>query len=127
MTHHIVKISKPDRINNEQTYRCTAKFNCDNFTDDVCCLVDRLSIDLDSMTQNFDINLENILYVQIFLRGFADSVNVTDKFDVLRGRLVENYNDFHWQLGGQINHQPCSYRAARVIRCTELDSAVSSF
>ena len=48
-------------------------------------------------------------------------------FDVLRGRLLGNHNDFHWQLGGQINHQPCSYKAARVIRCTELDSAVSSF
>ena len=46
---------------------------------------------------------------------------------VLRGRLLGNHNDFHWQLGGQINHQPCSYKAARVIRCTELDSAVSSF
>ena len=54
-------------------------------------------------------------------------VRLTDKFDVLRGRLVGNHNDFHWQLGGQINHQPCSYKAARVIRCTELDSAVSSF
>ena len=37
-----------------------------------------------------------------------------DKFDVLRGRLLGNHNDFHWQLGGQINHQPCSYKAARV-------------
>ena len=53
--------------------------------------------------------------------------STTDKFDVLRGRLLGNHNDFHWQLGGQINHQPCSYKAARVIRCTELDSAVSSF
>ena len=50
---------------------------------------------------------------------------ITDKFDVLRGRLLGNHNDFHWQLGGQINHQPCSYKAARVTRCTELDSAVS--
>ena len=30
----------------------------------------------------------------------------TDKFDVLRSRLLGNHNDFHWQLGGQINHQP---------------------
>ena len=52
---------------------------------------------------------------------------LADKFDVLRGRLLGNHNDFHWQLGDQINHQPCSYKAARVIRCTELDSAVSSF
>ena len=52
---------------------------------------------------------------------------LTDKFDVLRDRLLGNHKDFHWQLGGQINHQPCSYKAARVIRCTELDSAVSSF
>ena len=58
-----------------------------------------------------------------------DRINgfLSDKFDVLRGRLLGNHNDFHWQLGGQINHQPCSYKAARVIRCTELDSAVSSF
>ena len=48
----------------------------------------------------------------------------TDKFDVLRGRLLGNHNHFHWQLGGQINHQPCSYKAARVTRCTELDCAV---
>ena len=47
--------------------------------------------------------------------------NITDKFDVLRGRLLGNHNDFHWQLGGQINHQPCRYKAARVIRCTELE------
>ena len=51
----------------------------------------------------------------------------TDKFDVLRGRLLGNHNDFHWQLDGQINHQPCSYKAARFIKCTELDSDVSSF
>ena len=35
---------------------------------------------------------------------------ITDKFDVLRGRLLGNHNDFHWQLGGQINHQPCGSR-----------------
>ena len=57
----------------------------------------------------------------------SDSGILTDKFDVLRGRLLGNHNDFHWQLGGQINHQLCSYKAVRVRRCTELDSAVSSF
>ena len=41
---------------------------------------------------------------------------ITEKFDVLRGRLLGNHNDVHWQLGGQINHQPCSCKAARVIR-----------
>ena len=46
----------------------------------------------------------------------ANAACITDKFDVLRGRLLGNHNDFHWQLGGQINHQPCSYKAARVIR-----------
>ena len=56
-----------------------------------------------------------------------DNELVTEKFDVLRDRLLGNHNDFHWQLGGQINHQPCSCKAAQVIRCTELDSAVSSF
>ena len=25
---------------------------------------------------------------------------ITDKFDVLRSRLLGNHNDFHWQLGG---------------------------
>ena len=54
-------------------------------------------------------------------------VNGGEKFDVLRGRLLGNHNNFHWQLGGQINHQPCSCKAARFIRSTELDSAVSSF
>ena len=63
---------KPARIYNEQTYRCSAKFNCDNFTDDVCCPVDTLSID--SMTQNFDINLENMC--TNFIDGFADIVNL---------------------------------------------------
>ena len=58
----------------------------------------------------------------IFPEAFA-----SEKFDVLRGRLLGNHNDFHWQLGGQINHQPCSCKAARVIMCTELDNAVSSF
>ena len=52
---------------------------------------------------------------------------ITETFDVLRGRLLGNHSDLHWQLGGQINHQPCSCKAARVIICTELNSAVSSF
>ena len=52
---------------------------------------------------------------------------ITEKFDVLRDRLLGNHNDFHWQLGGQINHQPCSCKAARVKIRTELDSAVLSF
>ena len=51
---------------------------------------------------------------------------LTEKFDVLRGRLLRNHNDFHWQLGGQINHQPCSRKAARVIRCTTLFRAYNS-
>ena len=49
------------------------------------------------------------------------------QYSAFRGRLPGNHNDFHWQLAGQINHQPCSYKAGRVIKCTELDSAVSSF
>ena len=28
--------------------------------------------------------------------------------DVLRGRLLGSHINFHWQLGGQKNHQPCS-------------------
>ena len=64
---------KPNKINNDQIYRCTAKFNCDNFTDDVCGLVGRLAIDLHSMKQNFEINLENIC--TNFVDGFADIVN----------------------------------------------------
>ena len=51
---------KPDGFNDDQIYRCTANFKCGKFSDDVCCLVDRLSIDLASMTQNFDINFKNI-------------------------------------------------------------------
>ena len=72
---------KPDRINNDQIYRCTANFNCDNFVDDVCCLVDELSIDLASMTQNFDVNLENIC--TSFNDGFADVVNVHASLKIL--------------------------------------------
>ena len=33
---------------------------------------------------------------------------ITEKFDVLRGRLLGNHNDFHWQLRGQINHHPAA-------------------
>ena len=39
---------------------------------------------------------------------------ITEKFDVLRGRLLGNQTGFHWLFGGQINHQPCSRKAARV-------------
>ena len=53
---------------------------------------------------------QNIPPVQI--SGYAPGVFIADKFDVLRGRLLGNRNDFHWQLGGQINHQPCSYKVA---------------
>ena len=28
------------------------------------------------------------------------TMKITDKFDILRGRLLGNHNDFHWQLGG---------------------------
>ena len=51
--------------------------------------------------------------------------------DVLRGRLLGSHVNFHWQLGGQNNHQPCS--SNDISHCsssqlsTELDSAVSSF
>ena len=37
-----------------------------------------------------------------------NKANITGKFDVLRGRLLGNHNDFHWQLGGQINHHPAA-------------------
>ena len=56
-----------------------------------------------------------------FFLQVALSNDFTKKFDVLRSRLLGNHNDFLWQLGGQINHQPCNRKAARVIRCTELD------
>ena len=75
---------KPDRINNDQIYRCTANFDCDNFIDDVCCLVDKWSIDLASMTQNFDINLKNIC--TSFIDGFADIVNVHAQLNILSRR-----------------------------------------
>ena len=32
------------------------------------------------------------------------------KLHVLRGRLQESQNDFHWQLGGNFNLQPCSHK-----------------
>ena len=64
---------KPDRNNNVQTYRCTTNFNCDNFVDDVCCLADRLSIDLASTTRNFNLNLDNIC--TNFIVGFSEIVN----------------------------------------------------
>ena len=32
--------------------------------------------------------------------GCINIAIVSDKFDVLRGRLLGNHNDFHWQLGG---------------------------
>ena len=50
--------------------------------------------------------------------------------DVLHGRLLGSHFNFHWQLGGHDNHQPCSSNdvshcsSSQV--CTELDSAVSS-
>ena len=34
--------------------------------------------------------------------------NVLQHLDVLRGRLLGSHVNFHWQLGGQNNHQPCS-------------------
>ena len=77
-------IPKPDRINNGQIYKRTANFNCDNFIDDVCCRVDRLSIDLTLMTQTFDINLERIC--TNFIDGFADIVNVHAPLKVLSRR-----------------------------------------
>ena len=51
--------------------------------------------------------------------------------DVLHGRLLGSLINFHWQLGGYNNHQPCS--SNDISHCssshisTELDSAVSSF
>ena len=33
---------------------------------------------------------------------------VLQHLDVLRGRLLGSHVNFHWQLGGQNNHQPCS-------------------
>ena len=33
---------------------------------------------------------------------------LVNKLDVLRGRLLGSQNDFHWQLRGQNNLQPCS-------------------
>ena len=55
------------------------------------------------------------------------TIKLSVKFDVLRGQLQGNQNDFHWQLRCQINHLPCSRKATRVLKCTELDSPVSSF
>ena len=35
-------------------------------------------------------------------------VMLLQHLDVLRGRLLGSHVNFHWQLGGQNNHQPCS-------------------
>ena len=47
-------------------------------------------------------------FMQTKFAMLAVSRPIADKFDVLRGRLLGNHNDFHWQLGGQINHQPAA-------------------
>ena len=54
------------------------------------------------------------------------------KLDVLRGRLLGSQNNFHWQLGGQINHQPCSRKQLESVMhragqcCFELLALISS-
>ena len=47
------------------------------------------------------------------------------KLDGLCGRLLGSQNNFHWQLGGQINHQPCSRKQLESLM-HRVDSDVSS-
>ena len=60
-----------------------------------------------------------------------ETADLLQYLDVLHGRLLGSHVNFHWQLGGHNNHQPCSSNdishcsSSQV--CTELDSAVSSF
>ena len=57
---------------------------------------------------------------------------ITKKLDVLRGRLSGSQNDFHWQLDGNINHQPCSRKQLETLmhragqHCFELLALISS-
>ena len=74
----------------------------------------------------------NKFFVPVYQRWSPRGHNLKlQHLDVLRGRLLGSHVNFHWQLGGQNNHQPCS--SNDISHCsssqlsTELDSAVSSF
>ena len=68
---------------------------------------------------------------EYFVKWIRKQDLVLQHLDVLRGRLLGSHVNFHWQLGGHNNHQPCS--SNDISHCsssqlsTELDSAVSSF
>ena len=73
------------------------------------------------------------IYAPTLLQGFPSAWPRKSKLhylDVLHGRLLGSLVNFHWQLGGYNNHQPCS--SNDISHCssshisTELDSAVSS-
>ena len=57
--------------------------------------------------------------------------NIVVYLDVLHGRLLGSHVNFHWQLNGHNNHQPCSSNdishcsSSQV--CTELDTASGSW
>ena len=78
---------KPDKINDNQTCKCIASFNCDNFVDDVHYLADRILVDLSSMTQNIDINLDNIR--TNFIVGVSEIVNVHAPLKTLGKRHLQ--------------------------------------
>ena len=72
---------------------CIANFNCDNSVDDVYCLADILSIDLASLTQNIDVNLDNIC--ANFIVGFSKIVSVHDPLKTLSKRQLKQKLK-HW-------------------------------
>ena len=55
------------------------------------------------------------------------STSSVQYLDVLHGRLLGSHVNFHWQLGGHNNHQPCSSndisQCSSSQVCTGLDSA----
>ena len=70
------------------------------------------------------------LILYIFCHIFHSKLNRYRKVWRPSCRLLGSQNNFHWQLGGQINHQPCSRKAARVMNAqswTALFRAFSSY
>ena len=61
--------------------------------------------------QNFEVRFCCPEGKMLFIAFVSSMQAVRDRLqhlDVLRGRLLGSHVNFHWQLGGQNNHQPCS-------------------
>ena len=60
------------------------------------------------------------------------NINKLHYLDVLHGRLLGSNVNFHWQLGGYNNHQPCSSNdtlvelssARNVLKLEQLDKSL---